>query len=49
LRISVFASNFPAGILLPPLLVDSQLATQHILLDPNTPSYLNVPVDRRLG
>ncbi|MFF0542030.1 CocE/NonD family hydrolase [Nocardia thailandica] len=46
LRIDVFASNFPSGILLRPLLNESGLKPQHIELDPARPSWVNVPLDR---
>ncbi|ATL71659.1 peptidase S15 [Nocardia terpenica] len=45
LRVNVFASNFPRGMLLPPLLVESRLAPQHLLLDPERPSFVNLPLD----
>jgi len=49
LRVDVFAANFPRGLPLRPLLNDSQLRPQHIQLDPNVPSYVNVPVSRPVG
>ncbi|MEU8894577.1 CocE/NonD family hydrolase [Nocardia sp. NPDC048505] len=49
LRVGVYASNFPRGMLLPPLLVESRLAAQHLVLDPAAPSFVNVPVSRPLG
>ncbi|MFG1797747.1 CocE/NonD family hydrolase [Nocardia sp. NPDC049149] len=44
LRIDIYASNLPKG--LPPMLalVDSQLAPQHLRLDPGQPSWVNVPL-----
>ncbi|MFF2554969.1 CocE/NonD family hydrolase [Nocardia sp. NPDC058058] len=49
LRVDVFASNFPRS--LPPglVLADSQLAPQHIQLDPDAPSFVNVPLTGRPG
>ncbi|MFB7721413.1 MULTISPECIES: CocE/NonD family hydrolase [unclassified Nocardia] len=48
-RIDVYASNFPRGVLLPPLLVESRLANQHVLLDPSEPSYVNLPLSRAIA
>ncbi|NKS75385.1 CocE/NonD family hydrolase [Rhodococcus hoagii] len=45
LRVSVAASNFPKGMLLRPLLNESRLAPQHLVLDPASPSFVNVPLD----
>ncbi|MEV6560197.1 CocE/NonD family hydrolase [Nocardia sp. NPDC051756] len=47
LRVDVFASNLPKGLPLTPMLVDSQLKPQHLLLDPNEPSFVNVPIGGR--
>ncbi|MEU0544582.1 CocE/NonD family hydrolase [Nocardia sp. NPDC005978] len=44
LRIDVFAGNFPSSILLRPLLNESELRPQHIEIDPNRPSWVNIPV-----
>lgn len=53
LRVNVFASNFPRGFLPPPLLFDggigNALASQHLVLDPAAPSFVNVPTSRPLG
>ncbi|GGK62076.1 putative peptidase [Nocardia camponoti] len=49
LRVDVFAGNFPSGVLLRPLLNESQLRTQHLELDPANPSWINVPLDRPTG
>lgn len=48
LRIDVYASNFPRGILLPPVLFESRLAPQHLVLDPAEPSFINLPLSRDL-
>ncbi len=44
LRVDVYASDFPKA--LPPTLVllDSRLAPQHLRLDPNEPSWVNIPL-----
>ncbi|MFF2555329.1 CocE/NonD family hydrolase [Nocardia sp. NPDC058058] len=44
LRIDVFASNFPRGLPPTAILVDSQLAPQHLRLDPSEPSWVNIPL-----
>ncbi|MFI1911825.1 CocE/NonD family hydrolase [Nocardia sp. NPDC020380] len=49
LRVDVFASNFPRGLPLRPLLNESGLRPQHIQLDPNAPSWINVPVGGQPG
>ncbi|MBJ8346284.1 CocE/NonD family hydrolase [Antrihabitans sp. YC2-6] len=46
LRVDVFASNIPRGLPLRPLLNESGLRPQHIQLDPNVPSFVNVPTNR---
>ncbi|WP_067829140.1 CocE/NonD family hydrolase [Nocardia inohanensis] len=48
LRVDVFAFNFPRGLPLRPLLNESGLRPQHIELDPNAPSWVNVPISREL-
>ncbi|MFE6859188.1 CocE/NonD family hydrolase [Nocardia sp. NPDC057668] len=48
LRVDVFASNFPKGMLIPALLIESQLRPQHLVLDPESPSWINIPTDRPL-
>ncbi|MBL1075274.1 CocE/NonD family hydrolase [Nocardia sp. 2] len=48
-RINVYASNFPRGMLLPPVLVESRVAPQHLVLDPNEPSFVNLPLSRAIG
>ncbi|WP_435590158.1 CocE/NonD family hydrolase [Nocardia sp. bgisy118] len=45
LRIDVFASNFPSSIPLRPLLNESGLMPQHLVLDPDQPSWVNIPVE----
>ncbi|AVL26512.1 putative hydrolase [Nocardia brasiliensis NBRC 14402] len=44
LRVDVFAGNFPSSIPLRPLLNESELKPQHLQLDPNEPSWVNIPV-----
>ncbi|MFF2554512.1 CocE/NonD family hydrolase [Nocardia sp. NPDC058058] len=45
LRIDVYASNFPKGIPILPVLVDTQLKPQHLRLDPNEPSWVNIALN----
>ncbi|MGX1777353.1 CocE/NonD family hydrolase [Nocardia brasiliensis] len=49
LRVDVFASNFPRSMPMGVTLAESQLAPQHIQLDPNAPSWVNVPLGGRPG
>lgn len=49
LRVDVWASDVPKSITLRPLLNASQLAPQHVQLDPNAPSYLTLPTSRPVG
>lgn len=44
LRVDVYASNFPRSLPATPLLVDSGLRPQHLLLDPAEPSFVNIPI-----
>ncbi|MEV0299356.1 CocE/NonD family hydrolase [Nocardia sp. NPDC050710] len=44
LRVDIFALNLPRGLPLRPLLNESGLAPQHLELDPNRPSWINIPV-----
>ncbi|MFI9401711.1 CocE/NonD family hydrolase [Nocardia sp. NPDC052316] len=44
LRVDVYAGNFPKGLPPTPLLVESGLRPQHLLLDQNQPSFVNIPV-----
>ncbi|CAM2974161.1 CocE/NonD family hydrolase [Skermania piniformis] len=41
-RVDVFASNFPKGLPLRPLLNDSALLPQHVQLDPSAPSFVTL-------
>ncbi|MQY16960.1 CocE/NonD family hydrolase [Nocardia macrotermitis] len=43
LRIDIFAGNFPKSLALRPLLNNTQLAPQHLDLDPTSPSFVNLP------
>ncbi|RDI66317.1 CocE/NonD family hydrolase [Nocardia pseudobrasiliensis] len=45
LRVDVYASNFPKGVPPLPALVDSGLRPEHLRLDPDAPSWVNVPLD----
>ncbi|WP_063043026.1 CocE/NonD family hydrolase [Nocardia pseudovaccinii] len=49
LRVDIFAGNFPSSLPLRPLLNESGLKPQHIELDPNQPSWVNIPVDGEPG
>ncbi|MBF6060122.1 CocE/NonD family hydrolase [Nocardia terpenica] len=44
LRIDVFAGNFPKGLPILPMLVDTGLKPEHVQLDPANPSFVNIPV-----
>ncbi|TXG92333.1 CocE/NonD family hydrolase [Rhodococcus rhodnii] len=44
LRVSVYAANVPKGLMLRPLLNESELRPQHLLLSPDAPSYITVPM-----
>ncbi|MFE7801558.1 CocE/NonD family hydrolase [Nocardia sp. NPDC057440] len=49
LRIDIYAMNFPRGIPLRPLLNESGLKPQHVQLDPDEPSWVNIPVEGNPG
>lgn len=49
LRVDVFASNFPKGLPPRPMLNDSELKPQHLVLDPAAPSFVTLPADRHIG
>ncbi|MFC9998445.1 CocE/NonD family hydrolase [Nocardia sp. NPDC127526] len=49
LRVDVFAGNFPKGLPILPMLLDTGLKPQHIQLDPNRPSFVNIPVRGNTG
>ncbi|MGK8464865.1 CocE/NonD family hydrolase [Nocardia cyriacigeorgica] len=49
LRVDVYAMNFPRGLPLRPLLNESELKPQHVRLDPNQPSWINIPVSGTPG
>ncbi|MEU7765997.1 CocE/NonD family hydrolase [Nocardia sp. NPDC049190] len=44
LRVDVYAGNFPKGLPILPMLIDTGLRPQHVQLDPDRPSFVNVPV-----
>ncbi|MBF6172901.1 CocE/NonD family hydrolase [Nocardia blacklockiae] len=44
LRVNVYAGNFPKGVPPTPLLLETRLAPQHLLLDAADPSYVHLPV-----
>ncbi|MGV9410260.1 CocE/NonD family hydrolase [Nocardia sp. NPDC003693] len=49
LRVDVFAGNFPKGLPILPMLLDTGLRPQHVQLDPNRPSFVNIPVRGNTG
>ncbi|MFE6860106.1 CocE/NonD family hydrolase [Nocardia sp. NPDC057668] len=49
LRVDVYASNFPKGLPPMPILVDSKLAPQHLRLDPDAPSWVNIPLSAEIS
>ncbi|MCP9623535.1 CocE/NonD family hydrolase [Nocardia otitidiscaviarum] len=49
LRVDVYAGNFPRGVPMGLTLTDSRLAPQHLLLDPNAPSWINIPLGGNPG
>ncbi|RDI66384.1 CocE/NonD family hydrolase [Nocardia pseudobrasiliensis] len=49
LRIDVFAGNFPKGLPIGPMLADTGLKPEHLQLDPNAPSFVNIPVRGNTG
>ncbi|MFI9510677.1 CocE/NonD family hydrolase [Nocardia sp. NPDC052566] len=44
LRVDVFAGNFPKGLPILPMLLDTGFRPEHIQLDPDRPSFVNIPV-----
>lgn len=48
LRLDVFAGNSPKALAFRPMLNNSELAPQHLELDPAAPSFVNLPTDRPL-
>ncbi|MCX4098798.1 CocE/NonD family hydrolase [Nocardia sp. alder85J] len=42
LRVDVFAGNFPKGLPITPMLLDTGLRPEHLRLDPDAPSYVNI-------
>lgn len=49
LRVDVYAGNFPKGLPILPMLVDTGLRPQHLQLDPERPSWVNIPVKGEPG
>ncbi|MQY30178.1 CocE/NonD family hydrolase [Nocardia aurantia] len=45
LRVDVYASTFPKGLSPLPVLLDTGLLAQHLLLDPAAPSFVHLPVN----
>ncbi|MEV0295051.1 CocE/NonD family hydrolase [Nocardia sp. NPDC050710] len=48
LRVDIFAGNAPKALAFRPMLNASGLKPQHLRLDPNAPSFINIPTDRPL-
>ncbi|WP_028477134.1 CocE/NonD family hydrolase [Nocardia sp. CNY236] len=44
LRVDVYAGNFPKGLPILPMLIDTGLRPEHLQLDPAQPSFVNIPV-----
>lgn len=44
LRVDVYAGNFPKGLPILPMLIDTELKPQHVQLDPQRPSFVNIPI-----
>ncbi|NKY46564.1 CocE/NonD family hydrolase [Nocardia cerradoensis] len=49
LRVDVFAGNFPKGLPIAPMLADTGLKPEHLQLDPNAPSFVNIPLEGDSG
>ena len=49
LRVDVYAGDFPKALPILPMLMDTGLMPQHVQLDPNEPSFVNVPVKGNPG
>ncbi|MGC4963420.1 CocE/NonD family hydrolase [Gordonia sp. DT101] len=49
LRVDIFAANFPKGMMIPALLLESQLRPQTIVIDPRSPSFINLPTNRPIS
>lgn len=49
LRVDVFAGNFPKGLPILPMLIDTGLKPEHLQLDPDRPSFVNIPVRGNTG
>lgn len=45
LRVDVYADNFPKGLPMMPVLIDSGLKPEQLRLDPAAPSWVNVPLN----
>ncbi|MCP2315931.1 hypothetical protein APR12_001264 [Nocardia amikacinitolerans] len=48
LRVDVFAGNLPKAVAFRPMLNNSELKAQFLAIDPDAPSYVNLPTDRPL-
>ncbi|WP_157124059.1 CocE/NonD family hydrolase, partial [Nocardia pseudovaccinii] len=49
LRVDVFAGNVPKAMAFRPMLNATELKTQYLQLDPDAPSFVNLPTDRPIA
>ncbi|MGC0366669.1 putative CocE/NonD family hydrolase [Rhodococcus sp. 27YEA15] len=49
LRVDVYAFNFPKAISLGPVSADTGLRPEHVVIDPNSPSWINLPSNVAIG
>jgi predicted acyl esterase len=49
LRVDVFAGNSPKALAFRPMLNNTKMKPQHLSLDPDAPSFVNLPTDRAVG
>ncbi|MFQ6394382.1 CocE/NonD family hydrolase [Nocardia sp. KC 131] len=49
LRVDVFAGNSPKALAFRPMLNNTKMKPQHLSLDPDAPSFVNLPTNRAVG
>lgn len=49
LRVDIFAANPPKALAFRPLLNATEFKTQYLRLDPDAPSFINLPTNRPVG
>ncbi|MEU0502337.1 CocE/NonD family hydrolase [Nocardia sp. NPDC005998] len=49
LRVDIFAANPPKALAFRPMLNATEFKTQYLRLDPDVPSFINLPTDRPIG